>query len=447
MNKLFSLLLFFAGGSLASGQQPVRLTFREAVRTGLERNIILQQQKNQATAAVAVRQSALLQMAPAVSASGSTGAFSGNSFNQQQGEVINGRISFVNGSIGAGIPVFNGLSQVNRFRQANADLVSQEHLVDLARQEVIRMVASQFLNCLLDQQLVRIDVQNLETQKAQYDQIRGQVEVGARAEADLYNQEFQMRNAELLIVRSTNRLKNDKAMLAQTLLMDPMVPFELEEPEWEAPADLAGESSLEVLGAEALTARKDLLQARSAQEAARYAYFASRGRLFPSLTAVSQWSSRYNYIDGATDNRSFSSQFGNDNRQFSYGLMMSVPLFNGFVARSQVTRMRLQYDNAVLATRGTEARVKSEVLVAWQNLDDARKSLQAAEAQLKAARLSYTTEKERFDLGISNIVQLVTAQQSWVRAQSDHAGARYTWMLQRLLLRHAAGTLKEEDIR
>ncbi|MFM7327892.1 MAG: TolC family protein, partial [Bacteroidota bacterium] len=115
MNKiLFIPILFVAAVLSASGQQPIRLTFREAVRTGLERNIILQQQKNQATAAVAVRQSALLQMAPSVSASGSTGAFSGNSFNQQQGEVINGRISFVNGSIGAGIPVFNGLSQVNR---------------------------------------------------------------------------------------------------------------------------------------------------------------------------------------------------------------------------------------------------------------------------------------------------------------------------------------------
>jgi len=440
-----ALLLFCCVVSTA-GQQVVRLTFREAVRTGLERNIILQQQKNQALAAGASRQSALLQMAPSVSATGSTGAFSGNSFNQQQGEVVNGQVSFVNGSIGTGIPVFNGLSQVNRFRQANADLASQEHLVNLARQEVIRIVASQFLNCLLDQQLLRIDVQNLETQKAQYEQIRGQVEVGARAEADLYNQEFQVRNAELMIVRSSNRLKNDKAMLAQTLLMDPMVSFELEEPEGDAPADQTGEPSLEVLGAEALTARNDLQQARSAQEAARYAYYASRGRLFPSLTAVSQWSSRYNYIDGASDNRSFSSQFGSDNRQFSYGLMMSIPLFNGFAARSQVTRMRLQYENAVLATRGAEARVRSEVLVAWQNLDDARKSLQAADAQLKAARLSYTMEKERFDLGISNIVQLVTAQQSWVRAQSDHAGARYTFMLQRLLLRHATGTLKEEDI-
>jgi outer membrane protein len=55
-------------------------------------------------------------------------------------------------------------------------------------------------------------------------------------------------------------------------------------------------------------------------------------------------------------------------------------------------------------------------------------------------------EKERYDLGISNIVQLTTAQQQFVRAQSDFASARYTLMFQKILLNYATGTLKLEDI-
>ena len=271
MKNLLSIALVIFILQPLTGQQVIRLTFREAVRTGIEKNVLLQQQRNQAGATEAVRQSALAQMAPSLAAYGSTGSFSGNSFNQQQGEVVNGRMSFVNGGIGTSIPLFSGLSQVNRFRQASAEHLSQEHLVNMARQEVIRMVAAQFLNCLLDQQLLRIDLQNLEIQKAQYEQVRGQVDVGARAEADLYNQEFQVRNAELMIVRSSNRLKNDKALLAQTLLLEGVRDFDLEEPSMESIPDQSASQNLEVLGAEALTARNDLQQARAAQDAARVA--------------------------------------------------------------------------------------------------------------------------------------------------------------------------------
>jgi len=55
-------------------------------------------------------------------------------------------------------------------------------------------------------------------------------------------------------------------------------------------------------------------------------------------------------------------------------------------------------------------------------------------------------EKERFDLGISNIVQLTTAQQSYVKAQSDFASAQFTLMFQKLLIGYATGTLRTEDI-
>ncbi|KXK24492.1 MAG: outer membrane efflux protein [Bacteroidetes bacterium OLB12] len=91
-------------------------------------------------------------------------------------------------------------------------------------------------------------------------------------------------------------------------------------------------------------------------------------------------------------------------------------------------------------------RVKSDVLIAYQNYQDAQASFTSAEAQLKAGELSYQMEKERYDLGISNIVQLTTAQQAYVRAQSDFASAQFTLMFQKLLINYATGTLQEEDI-
>jgi len=443
--KRIVLACVLAGSAwVAQAQNPPKLTFQEAVKIGLDNNLTLQQQRNQLAFTQINKTATMLQMGPSVQATGEAGRFDGNSFVQQLGEVVNGQTDFVNGRINANVPIFNGFNQFNAYRQAASQNEAQLNFVNRTQQDVIRNVAFQFLTCLLDQQLLRIDQQNLETQKAQYDQIKAQVDLGARPEADLYNQEFQVKNAELLVVRSANRLKNDKAVLAQTLLIDPIVSFELDEVSWTP--DFQQDVSIEQLSTEATQYRSDLRQAELGETAARYGLSSVRGRYYPNLVAFGQISSRYNYIYGDFVNRPFDQQFRTDNRQVNYGLSLTVPIFNGFLSRSQVMQAKVTYENARLNTKNAEVRVKNDVLVAYQNFKDAQTSYASAESQLRAGEVAYKMEKERYDLGISNIVQLTTAQQQYVRAQSDFASARYTLMFQEVMLNYAKGTLRQEDI-
>ncbi|MBX2896125.1 MAG: TolC family protein [Cyclobacteriaceae bacterium] len=444
MRKVLVFTLLIASVLCLQAQQT--LTFKHAIKMGLENNLLLNQQKNLLISTGVNRTSSLLQMTPSVSAGGSVGRFDGNSFNQQRGEVVNGQVDFINGGLSASIPIFNGFNQINQYRQAASQNEAQLNFVMRTKQDVIRNVAFQYLTCLLDQQLLKIDQQNLETQKTQLNQIKQQVELGSRAEADLYNQEFQVRNAELLVVRSSNRLKNDKALLAQTLMIDPIVSFELEDVSWGADDYLVDNLAVENLNTTALQSRADLKQASSTERAAQLSYYAWRGRYLPNVSGFAELNSRYNYIHGAPDNRSFEQQFRSDNRQFNYGVSVRVPIFSGFSNRAQVTQQRVLFENARLATKNAEVRVKSDVLIVYQNYEDAKASFASAQAQLKSGELSYKMEKERYDLGISNIVQLTTAQQSYVKAQSDFASAQFTLMFQKLLINYATGTLQEEDI-
>lgn len=443
---VFVVLFFSIFQAIEAQEKVTKLTFKNAVSIGLERNLLLNQQKNQLAYTQVNKTTSLLQLTPAIQASGSAGRFDGNSFNQQRGEVINGQIDFVNGSISANLPIFNGFNQMNLYKQSASQNEAQINYVNRTSQDVIRNVAFQYLNCLLDQQLLRIDQQNLETQKSQYEVIKQQVDLGSRAEADLYNQEFQVRNAELLIVRSANRLTNDKAILAQTLMIDPTVSFELEEVNWDINEIAVDESTIEQISTEAIDKRSDLKQAEYNEKSARYAFQASRGRYYPNLSAFGQLSSRYNFIYGDPANRSFDQQFRSDNRQLYYGLSLTLPIYGGFITRAQVAQNKVVYENSKLSRMNTEVKVKSDVLIAMQNYKDAKASYLSAEAQLKSGELAYKTEKERFDLGASGIVQLTLANQQFVRAQSDFASAHITLMFQKLLLNYAIGTLREEDI-
>jgi outer membrane protein len=73
------------------------LTFKEAVKLGLQHNVTLTQQRNQLEYTQVNKTATLLQMGPSVNASFDFYRTDGNSFNQNLGEVINGTIDYVGG--------------------------------------------------------------------------------------------------------------------------------------------------------------------------------------------------------------------------------------------------------------------------------------------------------------------------------------------------------------
>lgn len=446
------LLLVFAIGAVSAGmaQDTVWvLTFKGAVKMALDKNIDLLQQQNLLVSTKVDQTSGLLAMGPTVGAYGSFGRNNGNSFNQQEGRVINGELDFTRGSIEASLPIFRGFYYLNNYRQLSSAHEAQMHKVKQTYQEIIRAVVKQYLQCLLDQRIVIINEKNLETQKQQYDQIREQVAAGARAEVDLKNQEYQVKNAELLLLRAKNTLWNNKTILGQSLRIDPAINFELREPSW--PMWDYENLTLDELFEIALQQRSDLLRAQANEKSARYGYLAAKGNYFPSVSAFLSYGSAYNYVHPSDiiqnpNNRTFEQQFLEDNTQLNFGLSFRIPIHNAMTNRANTVRMRMQYENAQLETEKVRIVVKAEVTLIYQNIIDAKAALEAAEAQLKAAEVSNELERERYNLGISDIVSLTESNQALIRAQSEYESARYTLMFQRLLVGYTIGTLKFEDI-
>lgn len=423
---------------------PAILSFKDAVKLGLQNNLTLTQQRNQLEYTQVNRTATLLQLGPTVSASANFYRNDGNSFNQNEGRVVNGVIDYIGGSVDASIPVFTGFGTVNQHRAAHNANEAQLHMVVRSQQDVMRDVSNQYLQCLLDRELIKVNEENVKTQMATYEQVREQAALGAKAEADVFNQEYQVKNAELLLLRAKNTFSNDKATLAVSLGVDPAT-FEIGEVDWDLNTQIQDTSSLQEMYAVAADRRSDLKQASFAEQSFRFGYAAVRGRWFPSVYAGVSYGSRYNYVVGE-DNRSFPDQFYVDNTQLSYGFSVNIPIWNGLLTRSQAAFAKVSYKNATIRRKNTEVVVKADVLRAYQNFADYKTNYETSEAQLKAADLSYKAEKEKYDLGISNIVQLSTVNQAYVKAQSDFQTARFNLMFQKLLIDYAIGTLQVEDI-
>jgi outer membrane protein len=447
--RIFTALLVAAAFTVPAQQADSVLTFREAIDVALKNNINLNQQKNNLNLSQVNRTFRAGQLGPQASINGNAGRSNGNNWIQQEGRVVNATVDAASATLNVSMPIFGGLSGMNTLRQANSQLDAQMAFVKRTSQDVVNTVATQFLQVLLDQELLKIAEENVALQKTIYQQVKAQVEVGSRSPVDEYNQLAQVSNAELRAVQAEFTLINDRATLFQSLLIDPTIKTRIEEPSWDINSIALDNLNLSELVQTALTNRADLRQAEYTERASKYAMHSSKGNYLPSLTAFYSNGSAWNLQKGTPRDstyRNFTDQFFTDNRRNYLGVGINIPLFSGFQNRAIYYQTKVAYQNNQLLTKNREITVKGDVVRAFENFESVKKAYSAGIIGLEASQMAYNLEQERFNLGITSFVDFANANRTYIQAQVDMAQAKYRFLFQKVMLDYAVGTLKPEDI-
>lgn len=435
---------------IAQDQQPTGkiLTFEDAVKIALQNGVLLNQQKNNLHLSEVQRTGAYLGLAPTLNAQAGAQSVNGNFFNQNEGKVINGTTDQVYGSLNANLTVFNGLSQFNRARQYSTLLDAQAYYVNRTAQDIINTVTSQYLNVLLDAELLKIAQKNFEVLNNQLTQVKEQVELGSKSPVDGYNQDSQAKAAEILMLQAQIQLVNDKALLTLTLLMDPNEDFNVVKPSWDVNG-LGDEEELKGLFDAALQNRGDYLRAKKNEIASKYAMKAAVGAMTPTIGAFATLASTYNNVHGDETTRPFATQLRTDNLRKIYGVSLYIPILGGntvYQNRTAYVQQKVLYHNNQIATKNAEITVKTDVVRAFQNYRLYKRTFSVSIEQLNAAEQAFNLEKERYELGVTNFVDYITANKNLVKAQTDRAQAEYRLMFQKVVMDYATGILKPESV-
>jgi outer membrane protein len=457
------------------------LTFDEAVRIALDNSVNLNTQRNNLQLSQAQRMMGYAGLAPTLNASASATRNDGNFLNTNTAQVVNGVTDNINGSITASLNLFSGFSQINTIRQFSSQLEAQNYLVHRTAQDAINTVSSQYLTVMLDKELLIIAKENFDALNKQLEQIKEQVALGAKSPVDEYNQDAQTKGAELRYVQAEIKLNNDKALLAQTLLLDPFQQFDVERPNWDINSFDTDALNAEELATRAKNSRGDYLNAVKTMDAQRYNMYAVRGSMLPTLSAFYQIRSGYNRPHDIPDSveagrtvvvtdpmgtspsgyilgyqsfgynvanpetpRPFDEQFKRNNLQKTFGFQLNIPIFNGLQSRTNYVRAKIQYKNSQLTKNNLEFQIRNDVILAVRNYEGARKAFTISSEQLKAAELAFEFESERYNLGVTSFVDYANANRVYVQAQADKAQAEYTLVFQKIVLEYAVGTLKTE---
>jgi outer membrane protein len=189
---------------------------------------------------------------------------------------------------------------------------------------------------------------------------------------------------------------------------------------------------------QALKQNPNVLAAQSGADAASAAIGIKRAQELPTLTGS------YTYGRDNSSGNPFSTF---DIRQRQWMLNLSFPLFSGGGVYAQISQAQAQYRaslaNVTLVTRQTEQQARTAYLGVLTGISQVTSLKQS----VKSNQTSMDATQTGMEVGTRTIVDVLTARQNLLTAQTSFSNARYTYLESLLTLKASAGILTEQDVK
>ncbi|WP_020648346.1 TolC family protein [Solimonas variicoloris] len=312
--------------------------------------------------------------------------------------------------------------------RAAAERMASEFSLNQTLQDVVLAVESSYYTVIGSAALADASQQALDEAQANLDAARTKHAAGLATIADVYQAEAARAAAQLTQQRAQGDYRIAQGALAGALGYSPATPLQLVD--W-APEQAAIERPALSLGElldRARRARPQLLAAQASEQAASAAVRAARGNALPTLR-LSSSAGQTRVVDrGASE-------------QYSAGLSLSVPLFQGFALRAAIDGARASLDSARASTEALRLTVEQQVWSAYQAVDTAYGNLDASRVQLESAERAAEAIRARYRNGLSSILEVLTTESTLAQARVARIQAFLDWYLALATLAHDAGGL------
>jgi outer membrane protein len=341
-------------------------------------------------------------------------------------------------SVGYGVSVSQALYDTEtRGNVLSAEAGTRAELARLqsVRQAVALRVAEAYFAILAAHDNVDFAYAERTAIERQLEQAQKRFEVGLIAITDVQEAKARFDSAEAQAILAENILENAYQALV-VITGDPSVrnlwrlesQLQLTLPD---PAD--PNAWVEV----AMQNNRDLIAAREDLNAARFERDKRNRRGYPTLDLVAS------YEDRDTD----SDLLGDTQQEdLTVGIQLEIPLYTGGRISSEQAEAEAQLvsaqNNTLLQTRLASQRSR----IAYLDVVSGISQVAALKQALESSNVALEATQAGFEVGTRTSVDVLVSLRETYRAQRDYASSRYEYLLNKLRLKQAAGTLDLDDL-
>ncbi len=476
--RFLPIFLAFIFNRSVSAQQ--KWSLLKCVEYAMKNNISVKQNEVQEKlAAITYKQSKLSQY-PSANYSNNDGYSLGRSQNPSTNIRESQNFLTVGMNFQTNVDIFNWYSKRNIILANQWEAAATKAATEKLRNDVALTVANAYLQILLAIEQKKIADVQVQQSGAQLNIVRKQVNAGALPELNAFELEAQLARDSANLISATGNIEQAKFVLKAYMNIDASEPFEIEEPSadqipLENIADLQPERVYALAIANLPQQRVNDFRIKAAQSNS----LAARGALYPAISLYGSLGTNYGYtripvyeqiLTGytpagiVTRNGSgdivdadlhipqftngkrqryitpggFGKQFS-DNFSQSFGIGLSVPIFNGWAAKANYARSKLNINTLELQKDLDSKTIKQDIYQAYNSAIVALEKFNSSRKSVEAAQRSFDFSTKRFNIGMLSTLELTTNQNNLFRAKLEYVLNQFDYVFKMKVLEFYKG--------
>jgi outer membrane protein len=308
--------------------------------------------------------------------------------------------------------IFDGGDRNFQLRAARANVASAEANAVATEFSVAYSVSQQFYAALAARESRAAAVTALEEAQQNLRAANARIASGAATRSDSLRAVIAVGNQQLAVMTAENDLQNANAALTRLV----GTPFTVTATLTDTVLAPVAVDSAEL--ARLLDSSPAIRSAQASVTAASASVRSSRTDYWPSL------STSYGLTNNIADT-SFNFWQSRTLQNKSFSLSMSVPIFNGLGREETVQRAKISEMNARASLRDAQLLAQQQLVQYLGQLRLAQARIAIQQASLEAAQEDLRVQQQRYQLGASTQLELLTTQTQLNSARYNLVNARY----------------------
>jgi outer membrane protein TolC len=298
-------------------------------------------------------------------------------------------------------------------------------------QEVVFRVISAYDQVLLARKQLDVAEQSVKTAQAITDRSQSRFDAGLVVESDLLTAKVRLAARQQESIRARNDLELAQAQLNLAMGMPAESTFQPAEDLTERALPLPVLADAEK---QALTNRPELKRVNAEQAAQQETVAIAQSSFGPRVNAFAGWE---------MDNPTFLAGGGGNN--WLGGIELQIDIFSGGAKRAELSRQRALEQKVIAMKQAATDGVRMEVRKAYYDADASRQQIEVARAAISGAQESLRINQDRYDTGLITITDLLGAEESARRSQTDYWEALCRFHTSFASLELASGSLNPQS--
>lgn len=431
--KMFTKNKFFTGSALLMAlcfSQNIKaqeiITIQQAVDNTLKNNLQIKQAQFSAALSEENLSQSKYALLPNLNGSVNQSMQWGRS-QQSSGLYENTQTYNLSPNLSSSVTLFGGGALLNQIRQNKFFLEADKSNVDKIKNDLILQVVTAYLQVLYNTDLARASKDQLDIANKTLVRENALLDAGNKTLADISQAKSQVATAELNLTNAQNQLSISYLTLGQLMEMQPSQKFVVQAPLIDNIKPEINNQDAEDVYENALRIFPDIKLASLRSAAAKQGVNVAKGSFFPKISLSAGLGSAYYYqfnVNPLYPNSGFNKQLSDNFGQY-VSMGINIPIFNGFSARSNVRKAKINYDNTLTQEQLAKNNLNKVVFQATTDLKAAESRYVSTQNAFNAQKDAFYVVEQRYNVGLVNSLDYSTAQTNRNKAEIDFIQAKY----------------------